>query len=921
MDDITKNDLWKLIQLKCKNMEWLIEPSLRSYHNCIDNLPHYLENEINLVYCEEENEEYKITCKFILKNVYIRSPSRVHYQRVYITLPSECRINNTNYISKLYADIIQQIIIQKINSTEEPTIIELDPKKGQDILDIPVMVGSKYCTTKKDKRNTDYNYGHVERECRNDPGGYFIYKGNEKQPNNMEALAVNKILVMTSREQDTLVYHAQVRSMPVKYNSQIQTIKIKMKKNKLYMNYHRFTEDIPLYIILRVLGMETTEEMRDGIVWQTEDKQLDALLIPTFEEEQKEYKSKEVDKDYNRDLACKMLNHWYKRDYRLSENQSIAKMLKMLQNDFLPHEKNVLIRKAKYLCMMTRDLLLCILKRKELSDRDSYINKRIETNGDMLVSEISDCITKALQSCRTRFSRYFKENRTTILTPELKNNKPPSELNMIQHFYQVLNTERKNIETHISTGTFSTSSHKNISGGSEQLQRMTYLQALSSYRRVKSSTGTDSKTTGKKPEPHRLHNTQYGRICAVETPEGPKVGQVKNLALTCDITVNLDQELQKVLEENVYEVAEGCGFTSLDDISMSGIEHRIPILMNGLWLGFLEDPISFVNEMRYRKCYDIIDKTVSIYYDYKDKKVHIFSDRGRLIRPLLRVKDNKLLITREILEDIQINYYSSTDRVINWDSLLLRYPGIVEYLDVDEEQYAMVALNPSELKKNLEIYESEKHKASKGFRPLSELVPYIKYSHCEISEIAGLMGIVSMLIPFSNYNQSPRCIYQCAMSKQGIGISSTNYKTRMNTTQYYTMERIERPIVGTKTMDLIKFNECPNGQNAIVAFACYTGFNQEDSLIMNGSSIDRGIFQVTYFQKKELELSNNQGSSNTDMFTKPDPNLVTNVKNNNYDKLDERGIVPEETYVDSNDILIGRVTQQNISSSEKIYKG
>ena len=131
MDDITKNDLWKLIQLKCKNMEWLIEPSLRSYHNCIDNLPHYLENEINLVYCEEENEEYKITCKFILKNVYIRSPSRVHYQRVYITLPSECRINNTNYISKLYADIVQQIIIQKIDGTEEPTIIELDPKRDR----------------------------------------------------------------------------------------------------------------------------------------------------------------------------------------------------------------------------------------------------------------------------------------------------------------------------------------------------------------------------------------------------------------------------------------------------------------------------------------------------------------------------------------------------------------------------------------------------------------------------------------------------------------------------------------------------------------------------------------------------------------------------------------------------------------------
>ena len=148
---------------------------------------------------------------------------------------------------------------------------------------------------------------------------------------------------------------------------------------------------------------------------------------------------------------------------------------------------------------------------------------------------------------------------------------------------------------------------------------------------------------------------------------------------------------------------------------------------------------------------------------------------------MLRVENNNLLITRKILDDIQIHYYSATDKVVNWDSFLLRYPGILEYLDVDEEQYAMVAMNPAEVYKNREIYESEK-KSSKGPRALNELLPYINYSHCEISEIAGLMGIVSMLIPFSNYNQSPRCIYQCAMSKQAIGISSTNYKTR--TTQY-----------------------------------------------------------------------------------------------------------------------------------------
>ena len=124
-------------------------------------------------------------------------------------------------------DIVQQIIIERLDGNEEPTVIELDPKKGQDILDIPVMVGSKYCTTKKDKRSTDFNVGYVERECRNDPGGYFIYKGNEKQPNNMEALAVNKILVILSCEQDSLIYHAQVRSMKLSIIHLFKLLKLK----------------------------------------------------------------------------------------------------------------------------------------------------------------------------------------------------------------------------------------------------------------------------------------------------------------------------------------------------------------------------------------------------------------------------------------------------------------------------------------------------------------------------------------------------------------------------------------------------------------------------------------------------------------------------------------------------------------------
>ena len=378
--------------------------------------------------------------------------------------------------------------------------------------------------------------------------------------------------------------------------------------------------------------------------------------------------------------------------------------------------------------------------------------------------------------------------------------------------------------------------------------------------------------------------------CA-ESPEGQSIGIVKNLSYMAHITTPTNSSA-------LYDYVQPY-LTSVDMVNDSSeLFGQIKVFINGCWLGIAKNPQELYLEMKNKKYCGIINIYNSVVFDYKLGEIRICSDGGRLVRPLLRVsKDtNRAIITKDIIAQLSA-------KEIGWNDLLTNCildESVIEYIDPEEQNLAMISLS---------------HRIPQTV----ETTLNYKYTHCEIHH-STIFGLLASCIPFPEHNQSPRNCYQCCMSKQAIGVFALNYGHRMDKTSYI-LNTPSRPIVDTRLMNIIKLNRIPSGHQIHLAIMSYTGYNMEDSILINKGSIDRGLFATTIYHTEKDEDKNIV----RDEIVRCKPNRQKTKCTKfygNYEKLNEDGFIPENSLVENHDIIIAKILpiKENRNDPTKLIK-
>lgn len=294
------------------------------------------------------------------------------------------------------------------------------------------------------------------------------------------------------------------------------------------------------------------------------------------------------------------------------------------------------------------------------------------------------------------------------------------------------------------------------------------------------------------------------------------------------------------------------------------------VFLDGRYLGTTIDPEMLVKEMREKRRNGLLPSQINVAFHKHLDEVKILSDSGRVRRPVIVVESGKPKLTQEHIEKLKKGE-------IKWDDLIKT--GVIEYLDAEEEENTYIAIKP-------EVLTSE-------------------HTHLELDE-SIILGLSASFIPYPEFNRGDRVNYGAKMVGQSIGLFATNYLNRTDT-KSNVMLYPQIPLVQTYVHKVMNYDKHPNGVNVVVAVACYRGYNTEDAIIINASSIQRGLLWSQMFRTYEAEQKRYMGGQE-DVVGIPEPGVRGYAGEDAYKHLPEDGIVNPETRINSDDILIGRIS-------------
>jgi len=867
-------------------MEW---NAVRSYFNTkgvsrlvehqIDSFEDFVRNKIPLIVAstapivvwheqDETTKKYKYEFRLSFENItYLKPRIQEATGRVKPMFPQEARVRNFTYAAQMFCDV--RFVARAYKGQ---TLAEHDEFvrvfSGVSLGKIPVMLGSSLCIL------NDYPMSREEMgECPNDPLGYFIIHGSERTILCQEKVADNRTMVFFNKKTvSKYTYSVETKSLHESFTTPPKKLEIRISAKFNGLGYPlticapRFREELPLLIFFRALGVESDEEIAK-LNWK-DDLDNAETLAASF----KECADAGV---YTRTDAIQYLATHLQ--YTTTHEDKCAYVRTLLETEYLPHVKfggesagsqTLEARKCLITASMVRRVIMAEQGKISVDDRDAYPNKRIVTTGSLLTHLFRQLFQKVCKDIRGKFV-----NEVNNDTWKKHETPQPLDVLNVNNLYKILkvSTIEGKLKQALATGNFTvqglgTSSSASMSnatkvGVSQVLNRLSYLATISHLRRIQ----TPVEKSGKLLAPRKLHGTSWGYVCPVETPEGHSVGIVKAMSMLTSITQHTPSSVTLQLLEKMSGIDWINGIRTYEGTS---------ILVNGVIVGYTKDPARIHAELKDAKRRFQLHPHTGVSWHILLNTISVESDGGRVVRPLFRVENQACLPhpASEIWND--------------WAK------SCVEYIDSAESDTVLVAMTPKEITKN--------------------------HTHCEIHPTM-ILGHMASSIPMSDHNQSPRNTYQSAMGKLAIGIFARNYAKRLDKNGYIFCQPA-RPFVETRTMRILKTEEMPFGMNAIVAIGIYGGYNQEDSVILNKSAVNRGLFRTLYYTLYKDEEHRNVTSGKEEKFLRPMRENTRGFKTSSYHAIQDNGLPAVGSMIHENDVVIGKVTNLKNDTNGYAYR-
>ena len=816
---------------------------------------------------------------------------------VRVLFPNEARLRGLTYASTVYANVIVRITITMPDQVDgaEPIQPIIREYKRMPLFQIPILLHSRFCVL----HGKPQSFLKEAGECPQDQGGYFVVDGSEKVLITRQEQAFNTFYVQKQPNNDKVATYGNITCL----SSETRAVKV------VSFNWMRRTETlqvtlpyvrtpVPIFMLFRALGVNSEKDILE-LIYPDLNSAEAKLVIPHLQTSIAE--SFPFLDTYSAVQFIKSMTKGFSEDhvYDILFNQTFIHISDKQGGS-----------RAHFLADCVRKFMRVHLSIDPDADRDDTRNQRALTGGVLIRMLFLNAYNNWKKAVRLAVDNEYAHNKETYSGAKFVN--IFSEGNTQKLFiYPGRKEQGRDRGISITDGIMRGFKGKWVTGGSggggamghsdeksgvlQAMSRISYLDFMSHCRRVVLNFDTGMKLT----RPRQLHGSQYGYFCTNETPGGSSIGITKNLSMMTMISTSSDPTpITRMLMERNWLIP--CSEMRTDLLRIS-----VPFFLNNGIIGYTLQPYELVEVLKLMKWTGCLPAMTSVGFSIRNRRVFLFLDEGRPTRPLIHLekggkipKDtlasakawrNLVLGTLPLTQEhglstvITVDPLASTPGPIplsEYKKLLEPHTGVIEYVDPYEQNEAFIINFPEHT--NPEA------------------------SHMEIHPCT-IVSIVNGMIPFANYNQSPRNQLSCSQSKQALGMYATNFQNRYDNTANI-LSYGEAPLVRTLAYDVLGEGKMPYGHNLIMAIMSFQGYNQDDGIIFNEDSFQRGMFRNinyrSYTTHEEYDKLENiktiiANPLRVTQWTDLRPGL-------DYTKLDDRGIIKVGEVVDENTVLVGK---------------